>query len=109
LESVVLEQRNFRKISTTLGVYRFHGECKALFLVRYATDFIEDNSIPECWSIMADAQRRSGVVSENRVVIEWERVLRWNNALRSEQYRKKLPPGQTKASVTFSDGHFSNF
>jgi hypothetical protein len=48
-----------------------------------------------------------GAVLESRVAVEWESSAAENNALRSEQYRKKLPPGQTKASVTFSDGHFS--
>jgi len=31
-KSVVRKQQQFRKISTTLGVYTNHGKCKALFL-----------------------------------------------------------------------------
>jgi len=43
-KSVVWKQQQFRKISTTLGVYRNWWKCKALFLMLYAIDFIADNT-----------------------------------------------------------------
>ena len=93
---------------STLGVYRYWRKCKALFLMRYALDFIEDNTVAGWSSIIGTlwyARRGVEVVRQDAWKTDRRRrggIEQLREALRESAGKQLIPldkkkpvPGQT--------------